>query len=406
MWINVKRAFLTIAGFLALPACQGGDTERPGITVSDSSGVEIVLVSRAVSAAAPTLHLSEELRIGAREGPVESQFFTVAGVAEDQNGDLFVLDVGNQAVRVFDHGGEFLREIGGEGGGPGRFERPYALGLGRDSLIVLDRRLIHVFASDGTLLEAHQPSLSGRQAVWTVTGTSEGWIAGIRRPPDRAASPPGGPFVDMIWLARLDPSDGSVASPLNEIPVRTTYQIGPGVVSPLLAATGQYAVSERGEVYSSAGDDYVVEQWNSLGELRRRIRVETPRIAVTDADFDRFMDAELSSRSGQGGGEMRQSLQAFETEFPRLPRPDFRPIVGRILAARERILVERLDLDPDPFEDGDESSWDLLGVDGTPLGRINLEANIRPLLLTDSGFYGVVRDEMDVESVARFRIEF
>ncbi len=69
-------------------------------------------------------------------------------------------------------------------------------------------------------------------------------------------------------------------------------------------------------------------------------------------------------------------------------------------------MVERLDLDPTPFEDGDQSTWDLMGVDGIPMGRVHLPANIRPLLMTNSGFYGVARDELDVESVARFRIEF
>lgn len=45
-----------------------------------------------------------------------------SSVAIDENGDIYVLDAGNQRVAVFDRAGSFLREFGRQGEAPGEFQ--------------------------------------------------------------------------------------------------------------------------------------------------------------------------------------------------------------------------------------------------------------------------------------------
>src|SRR6187551_3395842 len=73
------------------------------------------------SASVPQLTLVEELRIGgAEEGP--ASFTTIAGLGFDAEGRIWVLDRQTQELRVFGRNGEFVRNIGQRGSGPGEFQ--------------------------------------------------------------------------------------------------------------------------------------------------------------------------------------------------------------------------------------------------------------------------------------------
>lgn len=62
--------------------------------------------------------------IGEIAGPEEYQFGYVGGVAVDAGGRIYVSDRMGSFIRVYSPGGEFLRQIGREGDGPGEFRHP------------------------------------------------------------------------------------------------------------------------------------------------------------------------------------------------------------------------------------------------------------------------------------------
>lgn len=83
--------------------------------------------------------LVEELRIGSIEAEGPELFGSVAGLAVDSAGRIYVLDRQAKEVRAFDAAGAFLRRIGREGGGPGELGDPIALAIGPEgSLLVVD----------------------------------------------------------------------------------------------------------------------------------------------------------------------------------------------------------------------------------------------------------------------------
>lgn len=65
--------------------------------------------------------LVEELRLGRVDGTGPEVFGDVHDVAVDEKGHIYVLDYGSKEVRIFDRGGRHVRNMAGDGEGPGEF---------------------------------------------------------------------------------------------------------------------------------------------------------------------------------------------------------------------------------------------------------------------------------------------
>ena len=131
--------------------------------------------------------------------------------------------------------------------------------------------------------------------LWSLHGTSQGWIAVGRRPPVRREPEYRGPFHDVFWFAGLDISEGLVGPPFFEIPARTTYLIGRGYfIGPLFGGESRYAVSSAGRTYSASRSEYELEVRNDRGALIVRMSVDVPKIPVGESDLADFIALEKS----------------------------------------------------------------------------------------------------------------
>jgi len=146
-------AVLAAVTAVALGGCSS-EAGAPRVTRSDSAGMEIVL-----STGDDTL-LPWELEPlfslgGAAAGPETFHSVVVSSVDVDAQGRIFVLDRRDHRVVAFDSQGEFLLEMGGEGGGPGEFRIPVTMDVGPDGTIaVFDFGKGHLvrFTSEGEIL--------------------------------------------------------------------------------------------------------------------------------------------------------------------------------------------------------------------------------------------------------------
>ncbi len=223
-----------------------------------------------------------------------------------------------------------------------------------------------------------------------------------------ASSDARGPFRNTLLARSLDPSVPAFSDPVLTLDGQEVYLIGDAswAQEPLFAPDPRIAPSPNGEFFVTGGDDYRIDVVAADGSPVRSIRHAVERIAVTQADFDesqRIITEPL--RAGTAVGERSEWLNAFDHDYPELPRPGFRPVVGRLLPAPDgSLLVERLDLDTQPFVDGDASVWDYLGPDGAIRGRVTVPERATPQRFTGAWLYGIEMDENDVQSVVRWRL--
>jgi hypothetical protein len=120
-------------------ACVGEGSETSTYSARDSVGVLIVT---SVGPAwendeAWTVASEPTVEIGVVEGTDPYQLHDVLGATRMSDGRIAILDGGKAELRFFEGSGEFLEAVGGEGEGPGEFNRPTGLHrLPGDSLMV------------------------------------------------------------------------------------------------------------------------------------------------------------------------------------------------------------------------------------------------------------------------------
>jgi len=101
--------------------------------------------------------IEEDLKIGVVEGDENYMFNIITFLAVDDEENIYVADVGEDHVKVFDVNGEFLRVVGRAGQGPGEFGRIMDVQINaKNELMVIDggHRKILYFSQDGEFLRS------------------------------------------------------------------------------------------------------------------------------------------------------------------------------------------------------------------------------------------------------------
>ena len=161
-------ALVVASGAVPAAACSA-DASRDGVERTDSAGVTIV---RNTGPDTPLDWTIEEvLRLGGTDEGPES-FFRVNGngIASDADGRLYILDIGNFHVLVFDAAGEHIRTLGREGAGPGEMGRPYSLLVSPDGavhVVDLEKNAIIRFDANGAVMDEVRlpPRVRGNRAT-------------------------------------------------------------------------------------------------------------------------------------------------------------------------------------------------------------------------------------------------
>ncbi|MDD8024999.1 MAG: 6-bladed beta-propeller [Acidobacteriota bacterium] len=104
---------------------------------------------------AGTLQLKEELAIGGESLPAEAAFSVVRDLEVAPDGRIYIADVKQDRIFVFDANGRFLTAFGKRGQGPGEFLSPMQMSLWnkKSELFVDGMRKGVVFGLDGTYKE-------------------------------------------------------------------------------------------------------------------------------------------------------------------------------------------------------------------------------------------------------------
>jgi hypothetical protein len=203
-----------LMGWLLVTACGSG--EVPGVmggwegTVVQEDGATVVRTS-AGSVWTQPVRLDELFTVDAENrGPPLAD---VRGIAV-ADGRIYVLDVLEAALHIYDTVGVYLETVGRPGEGPGEFQRPVDLAVDSegDRVLVRDARLrrITVLSLDGSLVTTWTtPTVPGllRPMVLTAEGTL---FLPVRLNP---ADPPGAWRYGMACFAPEGPGGDTLPAP-------------------------------------------------------------------------------------------------------------------------------------------------------------------------------------------------
>ena len=296
----------------------------------------------------------EIFRIGVLDGEDWEMFGTVMHVAFDEKGNLYIVDggggmslgagtrvsgLGSEGTRVlvFDPSGNFLREFGTSGEGPGEFNMPAGFAVLRDGTTIvadLGHRAYQLFDTDGHFLRMVQGSVGDGPGgfAWTLLADPRGGAAftgsfGNRRATINTdggdAGPPTSPITRLGLAGEEVQTDTVVEAwlpPREEAGLKLPGNIGvsegdratladalgglsqPSIFEPPLLAG---VLPDGGIVYSDSSAYALKVTRPDAGEvtmiIRRPIRPEpvTPRMEKEHREKQ-----EAARREGSGGESM------------------------------------------------------------------------------------------------------
>lgn len=377
-------------------------------TAVDSAGVSVVT--------SPAQGLWSE-----RDRPTVERAFLVGGggaapgdelgdviaLALRGDGHLFALDRLAHVVREYDEAGAPTRTIGGPGEGPGEMSDG-ADGVwveAGDTLAVADvsaQRVVR-FGPEGQPVAPYPiPFTRGIAYRWRMDGTGRV----IHR---LVLFEQGGRSPSAEVVVARDASR-TVSDTLLRLPVLESMTMGPaGPVLTILAPEAVWDSGPDGWLVSATTDRFEIRRHRPDGSLAVVIRRTGDTEALTRADAEAYREAFLRLWDGRMPPNMHQAMRAnarFSDVLPafaslragpagttwveRFRRPS-------LLGAAARALL-------DPERDTGSGTWDVFGRDGRYLGALTFAERFTPMLFSGTIVYGVLRDELDVQMIAAYRL--
>ncbi len=398
------RTPLLLGLALALGCGDAPAPETETTTTRTVLGDTVVIAHSGEGQWGATRTLVEEMRIGVFEGPEEYQFGRIMDVAADAEGGVYVFDGQAPALRYFDPSGQFVRQLGGEGQGPGEYQ-DISLGLvvrSADGRVVMrDPRnmRMNVYEPDGTPFESWR--LNSGLYTSNATAIDDADQLYLRATLGDVA--PGEPWiVGLLHMNEVGEVVDTIRIP--ELPGETAYAGGSFEPAKLWAA------SRSGGLWLGITDRYSIEHRAPDGRVLRITREGVERAEVhpdEKAEHDAVRDWIIRAQ-GQ-----------YMAEMPP-PTPSVKPFFRNFLVGEEGALwvrryVEATKVESDeevPESDGrpppvtwrEAAVYDVFDPEGTFLGTVELPPRTSVSVVRGEVAWGVVRGEFDEQYVARFRL--
>jgi hypothetical protein len=328
------------------------------------------------------------------------EFGFVAELDVDSRGWMYVADAMGHVV-VLDPQARLERRIGSYGRGPGEFEALHNLQVVEgDSLFVFDLMQARgtVFAP-GAERPAYTTSLAtGGMRPYTLRRIgSDGRMAAIFRAIYRQGDgrSPDTPRQEVVRLLNGDGSlerDSVLVLPEAESLLMYREGAFTGVIGYPQGRRNIIRIGRSGRLYRVWTDSATVQVTSAHGRPLESIRPREPRSPrpFTRADADALVRklAEGSPTEAEARGMVDQKRI---TSWPLVH--DF------VIDDHERAWIGYA-----PLEDGGDVEWVGYGADGEQIGSFRLPASVTVHRFHGDRLYADVRDDLDVQTVAVFRL--
>ncbi|HKJ01966.1 MAG TPA: 6-bladed beta-propeller [Longimicrobiales bacterium] len=407
--MSMRRLLAFLAPPLFLAACGGEPAGSAWAgTVADSAGIPVVNnPSEGMWADGEAWTVVEELSIGSLEGDPAYQFGQIGGVEVDGDGNVYITDAQAQEIRVFDATGTYVRTIGAPGGGPGEFARGVSgVFLVGDELVVPDLGNARVsrFAPSGDFIASEQIDLA-KGVPLRLDMASNGRLAAQYRnvnPADTLAEPTGDPIVTLA-LGGATPDTLGVLPPGQSLQIRggqaRIRQFEPEPI---------WDADTDGRLLTAMNSDWRFQLWAADGTLSRIITRPFQRKPFTDRDEQVFKEAMLDLFRQQG-----VPAEAAQNVLGQMQFADYYPaFVSLALGPLGSVWVQN-------FRTGDElvgaegtfniqdlgsTDWGVFDAEGRYLGVVTFPGKYQPIRAMGDRFYGIARDDLDVQSLKVYRV--
>jgi hypothetical protein len=342
--------------FLSVYAIENQNPQWKG-TIEEETGVKVIKNPNEPLYGEITFDLEEDLSIGNEEDE-NYMFYRARMLAVDSEGNILVLDAGNNRIQKYDKDGKYLQSIGKQGQGPGEFDSPTSLYIDtKDNIYVSEMfQRLHIFDKNGVFQKRIKVEVQENMGV-----TRDGnFIVHILSRGERKSDMHGDydRFLDIELKSQDGTTIKTIASYRSEMPgmIKTER----GFTSPNNLCTPRLFLCPINEDLAIYGysSDYSLFAINSKGETVYIIKKDEPPQSITKAEKDKVIDRRMRA---QKENELMPQISRSKYESA-LRFPKHKPFYERIITDdKDRIYVEKFKF---PFDRSDSADFDIFSKDG------------------------------------------
>ena len=113
--------------------------------------------------------LKEDLVIGTKEKNTDYYFEVIRDIKADADGNIYVVDETAHSIKLFDKDGNYLKDIGRKGQGPGEFVAPTEMAIIEDKIVVCSFGRMSYFTLEGNFVN-YKKGMFGRIVCFDSKG--------------------------------------------------------------------------------------------------------------------------------------------------------------------------------------------------------------------------------------------
>lgn len=383
-----------VLGLCVTVGCSRADDTGPSFTVTDSADLEVVTSHRPAWSRSEAWRVTSVplLTIGDFDGPPELVFGRIQAVGWLPDRRIFVADDRAHSLRIYSPTGEHLGTFGREGAGPGEIQRFTTVSAYReDSLFVYDlaQRAVSVFDQDLSFVRRFaNPTHDGYQVVAALR---DGRFL-LSRPAHNGLS--GGPgLVPDTSLIVVSASTGFPVDTVGSFEA-TVQSVGPDRRNRWLFLEPHGSLSAgKDRIIWTEGDMFEYVESDPDGSIRRVARTTHRPVQVTSEITSEFKTSYMEwLEVALVEGTMDQARQSLEDGeyYPLLP------------AMSEDVKIDALGhvwLGHYHQPGHSTERWEVFDLAGVWLGTVETPPGFEVHEIGTDRVLGVAKDEYDVPYV-------
>ena len=417
-WLRIRGSWSVV--FALLVSGCGNDSDNqpasiPQVTSRDSAGL-VIVENRIPDGDYPVaLSVASEpsIRIGRVTGADADQLFRVRGAVRFDDGRIAILNGGTQQVRVFAPDSEFLMQFGGPGDGPAEFQYAAHLSLvPPDTIVVWDAGTWEAswFDAHGNLIRSEpgrnqfadlvpeERFVEGGAALPGTGMILHAYNFGGRAAPGESRRPD----LDLVFVATADEESHVLDGNFDGLEqVSMSFRGRQGSAPVPFGRSAYFGVGGRPPaIWGGDTDVFELRRFDSYGRLQRLVRLDEPRLAVTDDDAADLFDRMEQSLRGRG---IPDSILIGQMEMIRSVVPaDSMPAFGQVYVTTSGGAWVSTRSDVVPGSTG--RAYHVFGADGHWLGVVQAPSGGRILEIGDDYMLALRTNELDVEFVELYTL--
>jgi hypothetical protein len=363
---------LFLSASIMLFSSGGQKTEWKGTIEKKEDGAIVVKNPKEPMYGENVFNMEEELSIGEPEGREDYMFSLIVSIDVDDEGNIYVLDIKERHIKVFNSDGRLMRIIGRKGQGPGEFQRPFTVQVtAQNEVVVFDVIIqrLHFFSLDGE----YKKSISTVNLFNPPVINSEGNIVSLVNI-DVAENP-------KYELQELDLD-------LNPLVFYYSFQkpnFTRDGLNPFRSSL-QWAVTNNNEIVCGHPDEgYELKIFNPEGQITKIIVKDYTPVKIPDKEIKRVTERQLPPGS-----------------FYSLPKY-YSPFIWIIVDEVSRIFV----CTRERTKDKTGRYYDVFSPEGKFIAKIPISHEVlmeRPIIFKKGKLYLIEADEDGYQYVKRYKV--